>query len=163
MTLDALCPGNKMTGLQNVPVQIVQDTQCLEVKMSGTNMLDPRGTFCTWTNPDIRHLNNLRWTFSRGCRAEAIVLNNNKSLLCPQNVGLSNRNLFRRTVLQKCGIETLGLWITAREWRIPASHNPNQNSTVPCRIFSSNKSVPANRKKGFYTNRDPQEVGFIFV
>jgi hypothetical protein len=33
------------------------------------------------------------------------------------------------------------------------------------RIFSSNKSAPANRKKGFYTNRDlnKQKVGFIFV
>ncbi len=32
------------------------------------------------------------------------------------------------------------------------------------RIFSSNKSAPTNRKKEFYTNRDPnkQEVGFIF-
>jgi hypothetical protein len=32
-------------------------------------------------------------------------------------------------------------------------------------IFSSNKIAPAHRKKGFYTNRDPnnQEVGFIFV
>jgi hypothetical protein len=32
-------------------------------------------------------------------------------------------------------------------------------------IFSSNKSAQANRKKGFYTNRNPnkQEVGFIFV
>jgi hypothetical protein len=30
-------------------------------------------------------------------------------------------------------------------------------------VFSSNKSAPANRQKGFYTNRDPnkQEVGFI--
>jgi hypothetical protein len=33
------------------------------------------------------------------------------------------------------------------------------------RFFLSNKSAPANRKKGFYTNRDPnkQEVGCIFV
>ncbi len=33
------------------------------------------------------------------------------------------------------------------------------------RIFSTNKSATANRKKGFYINRDPnkQEVGFIFV
>jgi hypothetical protein len=32
-------------------------------------------------------------------------------------------------------------------------------------IFSSNKSVPANRKTGFYANRDPnkQEVGLIFA
>ncbi len=33
------------------------------------------------------------------------------------------------------------------------------------RIFSSNKSAPAYRKKGFYINRDPnkQEVGYIFM
>jgi hypothetical protein len=33
------------------------------------------------------------------------------------------------------------------------------------RIFSSNKSVQANRKTGFYANRDlnKQEVGFIFA
>ncbi len=36
---------------------------------------------------------------------------------------------------------------------------------APCRIFSSNKSVPANRKKGFYTCRLPknEEIGGIFV
>jgi hypothetical protein len=41
----------------------------------------------------------------------------------------------------------------------------NQNSAVLWRIFSSNKSAAANKKKGFYTNRDPnkQEVGFIFA
>jgi hypothetical protein len=27
--------------------------------------------------------------------------------------------------------------------------------------FSSNKSAPANRKKGFYKNFDPKEVGFF--
>jgi hypothetical protein len=33
------------------------------------------------------------------------------------------------------------------------------------RIFSANKSAPANRKKGFYTNRDlnKQKVGLNFV
>ncbi len=32
-------------------------------------------------------------------------------------------------------------------------------------VFPTNKSAPASRKKGFFTNRDPnkQEVGFIFV
>jgi hypothetical protein len=37
-------------------------------------------------------------------------------------------------------------------------------SAVLWLIFSSNLSAPANRKKGFYTNRDPnkQEVGFFF-
>ncbi len=38
-------------------------------------------------------------------------------------------------------------------------------SSIAVRIFSSKKSVPANKKKEFFTNRDPnkQEVGFIFV
>jgi hypothetical protein len=45
------------------------------------------------------------------------------------------------------------------------SRNPNQISATLWQNFSSNKSTPANRKKGFFTNRDPnkQEVGFIFV
>jgi hypothetical protein len=50
-------------------------------------------------------------------------------------------------------------------WRIPTSRNPNQNNAALWQIFSSNKSVPANRKKGFYRNSVPkkQEVGGIFV
>ncbi len=42
---------------------------------------------------------------------------------------------------------------------------PKQNRAALWRIFSSNKSVPAKRKKGFYANRDPnkQEVGIIFA
>jgi hypothetical protein len=34
-----------------------------------------------------------------------------------------------------------------------------------CAILSSNESAPANRKTGFYADRDPnkQEVGFIFA
>jgi hypothetical protein len=49
--------------------------------------------------------------------------------------------------------------------RIPTSRNPNQNKAALWCIFSSNKSVPANKKTGFYENRDPhkQEVGFIFA
>jgi hypothetical protein len=41
----------------------------------------------------------------------------------------------------------------------------NQHGASLWRIFSSNKSAPANRRQGFYTNRDPnkQEVVFIFV
>ncbi len=41
------------------------------------------------------------------------------------------------------------------------NRNPNQNSAALWRIFSSNKSAPANRKEGFYTNCVPkrQEVG----
>jgi hypothetical protein len=47
-----------------------------------------------------------------------------------------------------------------------AFRNPNQYRAAFWRIFSSNKSVPANREKRFYANRgDPnkQEVGFIFA
>jgi hypothetical protein len=38
-----------------------------------------------------------------------------------------------------------------------------QNIAALWLIFSTNKSAPANMKKGFYTNRDvnKQEVGFI--
>jgi hypothetical protein len=52
-----------------------------------------------------------------------------------------------------------GLWIVSEE------RNPNQNRAALWRIFSSNKSAPANRKTGFYANHDPnkQEIGFIFV
>jgi hypothetical protein len=70
----------------------------------------------------------------------------------------TNRNLFRQTVLQKCGrINNCSLGYTAREqnvWRKPTTRNPNQNRAALWRIFSTNKSVTANRKKGFYTNRD---------
>jgi hypothetical protein len=43
--------------------------------------------------------------------------------------------------------------------------NPNQNSAALLLIFSTNKSEPANRKTGFYANRDPnkQEVEFLFA
>jgi hypothetical protein len=77
----------------------------------------------------------------------------------------TNSDLFRRTVLQKCRRNNIVLWITACEWKIPTSCNPYQNSALLWWIFSSNKSAPANSKKEFYTNRDPnkQEVGFIFV
>jgi hypothetical protein len=49
--------------------------------------------------------------------------------------------------------------------RIPTSRNPNQNSAALWRTFSTNKRAPGNRKKGFYTNCDPnkQKVGFLFV
>jgi hypothetical protein len=46
----------------------------------------------------------------------------------------------------------------------PTSRNANQNSATLWWIFSSNKSVSANRKKGFYINHVPkkQEVGGCF-
>jgi hypothetical protein len=40
------------------------------------------------------------------------------------------------------------LWITACELRIPTSSNPNQNRAALWRIFSSNKSAPANWNTG---------------
>jgi hypothetical protein len=40
---------------------------------------------------------------------------------------------------------------------VPTSRNPNQNRVAFWRIFSSNKSAPANRKTGFYTNCDPNK------
>jgi hypothetical protein len=45
------------------------------------------------------------------------------------------------------------------------SLNPKQNSATLWRIFSSKKRAPVKRKKGFYTNRNPnkQEVGINFV
>jgi hypothetical protein len=63
------------------------------------------------------------------------------------------------------GEKSIVLWITAGEPRISISGNPNQNRAALWQIFPSNKSVPANRKTGFYANRDPnkQEVGFIFA
>jgi hypothetical protein len=73
---------------------------------------------------------------------------------------VTNRNLFR-------GKPTISLWITACEIfeEILTSRNPNQKSATLLRIFSSNKRAPANRKKGFNTNRNPnkQEVGFNLI
>jgi hypothetical protein len=37
------------------------------------------------------------------------------------------------------------------------SSNPNQNSATLWLIFSSNKCAPDNRKKRFYTNRNPNK------
>jgi hypothetical protein len=56
---------------------------------------------------------------------------------------------------KNAGETSIVLWITAREQRIPTSCNPNQNRAALRQIFSSNKSAPANRKTGFYANRDP--------
>jgi hypothetical protein len=63
------------------------------------------------------------------------------------------------------GEKSIVLWITACEFLIPTSRIPNQNRASLWGIFSSNKIAPANRKTGFYANRDPnkQEVGFIFA
>jgi hypothetical protein len=66
---------------------------------------------------------------------------------------------------KNAGETSVVLWITAREKRIPTSRNTNQNRAALWRIFSSNIISPANRKPGFYANRDlnKQEVEFIFA
>jgi hypothetical protein len=55
-----------------------------------------------------------------------------------------------------------GLRLVSRIFQHPAIQT---KWSIPLAEFSTNKSVLANRKKGFYTYRDPnkQEVGFIFV
>ncbi len=73
----------------------------------------------------------------------------------------SNPNLFRRTVLQKCGKDIncsldYGSWV--KNFNIPQS-KPKQAAVW--QIFSSTKSVPANRKTGFYANRDAQVGSWI--
>jgi hypothetical protein len=75
---------------------------------------------------------------------------------CTQTAEPSSKNDGERSIV---------LLITPREKRNPTSSNPNQNKAALWHIFSSNKSVPANRKTGFYENLDPhkQEVGFIFA
>ncbi len=52
------------------------------------------------------------------------------------------------------------VWITVC---MCSNRNPNQNRAALWRIFS--KSASANKKTGFYANRDPhkQEVGFILA
>jgi len=53
-----------------------------------------------------------------------------------------------------------GLRLVSKEFE-----HPTQNRAALWWILSSNKSAPANRKSGFYSNCDPnkQEVGFIFA
>jgi hypothetical protein len=78
----------------------------------------------------------------------------------------TNRNLFppnRSPKMRESQQLSFGLRLLRRIFE--ETRNPNQNRAFIWKIFSSNKSRPANRKKGFYTNRNPnkQEVGFIFV
>jgi hypothetical protein len=53
-----------------------------------------------------------------------------------------------------------GLRLVSKEFQHPAIQ-----TKIEQQIFSSNISVPANRKSGFYANPDPnmEEVGFIFA
>ncbi len=51
-----------------------------------------------------------------------------------------------------------GLRLVRRIFEETLTHrNPNQKSATLRRSFSSNESAPANRKKGFYTNRNPNK------
>jgi hypothetical protein len=52
------------------------------------------------------------------------------------------------------------LRLVSKEFQHPAIQ-----TKIEQHFFSPNKSAPANRKTGFYANRDPekQEIGFIFA
>jgi hypothetical protein len=104
------------------------------------------------------------WIFDKSSKFWATSCKNESNLLL---VGLHvlNRDLFRQTMLQKCGIDIncsldYGPWV-----KILTSRNPNQKRAEFWQIFSSNKNAPINRYSGFYANRDPnkQEVGLIFA
>jgi hypothetical protein len=74
----------------------------------------------------------------------------------------TNHNLFRQTVLQKCGrVNNFSLENSSLVEYLKNSNSPqsNQNSAALWRIFSANKSASTYRKKGFYTNRDPKQAG----
>ncbi len=63
------------------------------------------------------------------------------------------------------GIFLFGRRLVCRIWRISTIRNPNQNSAAHWWVFSSNKSVPVNRKQSFYTSRltKNKEIACIFV
>ncbi len=78
----------------------------------------------------------------------------------------SSRDLFRQTVLHKCGRDiSCSLDCGLHVKKNPSFRKPNQNRAALWRIFSPSNSAPANRKTGFYASREPnkQEVGFIFA
>jgi hypothetical protein len=83
----------------------------------------------------------------------------------------TNLNLFRRIdrapKIRKSQQLFFGLRLVRRYTVLEQFQHPAIQTKIVqhWRIFSSNKSAPANRKKGFCTNHDPnkQEVGFIFV
>ncbi len=77
----------------------------------------------------------------------------------------SNRDLFRLTMLLKCGRD-INYSLHYSSWVKSSKITQSKtNRAALWQIFSSNKSVPANRKTWFYANCDPnkQEVGFIFA
>jgi hypothetical protein len=68
--------------------------------------------------------------------------------------------LFRQTMLPKCGRVnncSLQAGLRVNIWRILTARNRTQSSAALWRTFSFDKSAPANRKKGFYTNRVPKK------
>jgi hypothetical protein len=69
---------------------------------------------------------------------------------------------FAEPCSKNVGEISIVLWIAACK---PSFLNTNQNRAALWRIFSSNESAPANRKTGFYADRDPnkQEVEVIFA
>jgi hypothetical protein len=78
----------------------------------------------------------------------------------------TSRNLFPRTSHEKYErVNNFSLEIGKGVEYFPTFRNPNQNIAALWQIFSSNKIVQANRKKGFYTSRVPkkQKVGGFFV
>ncbi len=85
-----------------------------------------------------------------------------------RDVGTQIATFSAKPVSNNAGESTLVLWITAGEkniWRILTSRNPNQNSTVLWRIFSSNTSEQANRKDFIQAvcRIKNEEIGSIFV
>jgi hypothetical protein len=65
---------------------------------------------------------------------------------------------------KNAGETSIVLWITLVSKKIPTPAVQTKIHSVLWRIFSANKSAPANRKTGFYANCDPnkQKVGLIF-
>jgi hypothetical protein len=75
----------------------------------------------------------------------------------------SSRDFFRQTVFHKCAKDIncpLGCGLRVKNFIIPQSELKNSWTLVDFFI-----NAPANRKTGFYANREPnkQEVGFIFA
>ncbi len=87
------------------------------------------------------------------------LLNTNISpiLLLLQQAGCvwANRTLFRQTGLQK--MQELYILSCLEAGLVSPKRTRKTACTLIWRIFSSNKSAPANRKKGFYTTHLPKK------
>ena len=64
---------------------------------------------------------------------------------------------FAKPYPKNAGEASIGLWVAAWEWRTSSFRNPNQKRAGLWWIFSSSNSAPANRKTGFYANREPNK------